>query len=231
LFELGRVFHRENGRPREERKLAVAVTGLRNPRFWSGSERDAKFDIFDLKGLLEGFLEKLGLRGLSFMRRAESTKIYLESATVQLGKNQLGELGQLQPVTARRYDLREAVLLAELDLDLVLALSRRNTATKALRELPAYPAIRRDVAMLVPEGTTHEAVLGAVKSAKPQNLERAELFDVFRGENVPQGQKSMAYAFTYRSGERTLTDAEVNAAHEKVVAAFKETLQAVIREG
>ena len=120
------------------------------------------------------------------------------------------------------------MLLAELNLDLLLA---RRSVTKSFKEMPALPPIRRDVAMLVPEATTHDAVLSAVKSAKPQNLERAELFDVFRGKNVPEGQKSLAYAFTYRSGEKTLTDAEVNAAHEKVVESFKQTLQAVIREG
>ena len=84
--------------------------------------------------------------------------------------------------------------------------------------------------MFVPETTTHEAVLQAVKQAKPPNLESVELFDVFRGQNVPPGQKSMAYAFTYRSAERTLTDPEVNAAHEKVVAQFKQSLQATVRE-
>ena len=84
--------------------------------------------------------------------------------------------------------------------------------------------------MLVPEATTHEAVLQVVKQAKPANLESVELFDVFRGKNVPAGQKSMAYAFTYRNAERTLTDAEVNAAHATVVEALKQKLQAVIRE-
>jgi phenylalanyl-tRNA synthetase beta chain len=84
--------------------------------------------------------------------------------------------------------------------------------------------------MLVPEATTHEAVLNAARSAKPQNLERVELFDVFRGKNVPEGSKSMAYAFTYRSADRTLTDGEVNAAHEKLVEQFKSNLGAIIRE-
>ena len=84
--------------------------------------------------------------------------------------------------------------------------------------------------MSVPEATTHEAVLNTVKAAKPANLERAELFDVFRGKNVPTGSKSVAYAFTYRSGDRTLTDTEVNAAHEKLVGQLKEKLMAVIRE-
>jgi phenylalanyl-tRNA synthetase beta chain len=73
-------------------------------------------------------------------------------------------------------------------------------------------------------------VVQSVKQAKPANLESVELFDVFRGKNVPPGQKSMAFAFTYRSIDRTLTDAEVNAAHEKVVEHLKQKLQATIRE-
>jgi phenylalanyl-tRNA synthetase beta chain len=111
-------------------------------------------------------------------------------------------------------------------LDVLLA--RRNT-TKAFKPIPALPSVRRDVAMIVPEATTHEAVLQAVKQAKPTNLESVELFDVFRGKNVPTGQKSLAYGFTYRSAERNLTDAEVNAAHEKLVEQFKQRLQAVVR--
>ena len=83
--------------------------------------------------------------------------------------------------------------------------------------------------MLVPEATTHDAVLQAVKQAKPANLEAVELFDVFRGKNVPAGQKSLAYAFTYRAADKTLTDAEVNAAHDKVVEQFRQKLAAVIR--
>jgi phenylalanyl-tRNA synthetase beta chain len=227
LFEIGRVFAPNNGQVREERRVAIAITGQRNPSFWSGDDRAAKFDVYDLKGVLEEFLEQFGLRGHTFVRRAESTTLCLESATIQLGKQTLGELGQLLPALAKRYDLRDAVLLAELNLDLLLA--RRNPA-KTLKPIPAFPTIRRDIAMLVPEATTHEAVLGAVKQVKPANLENVELFDIFRGQNVPAGLKSLAYAFTYRNAERTLTDAEVNSAHEKVVEQFKRTLQATLRD-
>ncbi|MDB6121476.1 MAG: pheT [Pedosphaera sp.] len=227
LFEIGRVFTQTNGQIREERRVAIALTGLRHPLFWSGEDREAKFDIYDLKGILEEFLEQFGLRGLSYVRRPESTSLLLESATVSLGKNQIGELGQLLPTLAKKYDLRDAVLLAELNLDLLLA--RRNTS-KTFKSIPAFPAIRRDIAMLVPEATTHEAIISTVKQAKPQNLEGAELFDVFRGKNVPPDQKSMAYAFTYRNAERTLTDAEVNAAQEKLVEQLKQNIQATIRE-
>jgi phenylalanyl-tRNA synthetase beta chain len=227
LFEVGRAFTSVEGQRREERRAAVALTGQRASLFWSGEGREAKFDIYDLKGVLEEFLEQFGLRGLNYVRRPDSTALFLESATVNLGRFQLGEYGQLLPPLARQYDLRDAVFLAELNLDLLLA---RRITTKSFRPLPAFPTVRRDVAMLVPETTTHEAVLQVVKQAKPANLETTELFDVFRGKNVPQGQKSMAYAFTYRHAERTLTDAEVNAAHEKLVAQLKQRVQAVVRE-
>ena len=228
LFETGRVFTQNNGQTVEERRVAIALTGSRNNLFWTGEDREAKFDIYDLKGLLEEFLEQFGVRSISYARRAESTGLFLESATVHLGKLTIGELGQLQPALAKKHDLRDAVLLAELNLDLLLQWRKPE---RVFKPLPAFPVIRRDVAMLVPEATTHEAVLNTVKQAKPQNLESTELFDVFRGKNVPAGQKSMAYAFTYRSAEKTLTDAEVNAAHEKLVEQLKKTVQAVIREG
>jgi phenylalanyl-tRNA synthetase beta chain len=227
LFEIGRVFAAQNGASKEERRVAVALTGQRALPFWSGDARDAKFDAYDLKGVLEEFLEQFGLRGITFARRAESTALFLESAVISLGKNHIGEFGQLLPALAKKYDLRDAALLAELNLDLLLA--RRNPA-KSFRPLPAFPAIRRDVAMIVPEATTHDAVLQVVKQTRPANLEAVDLFDVFRGKHVPDGQKSLAYAFTYRAADKTLTDAEVNAAHTKIVDALKAQLQATVRE-
>ncbi|MSU64256.1 MAG: phenylalanine--tRNA ligase subunit beta [Pedosphaera sp.] len=228
LFEIGRVFTNANGAPKEERRIAVALTGQRAMQFWSGEDREAKFGTMDLKGIVEDLLEHFGLRGVAFGRRSEPAALFLESATITLGgKLPLGELGQLLPALAKQYDLRDAVFLAELRLDELFA--RRNE-TKSFKPLPQFPASRRDVAMLVPEVTTHEAVLMAVKQSKPANLESVELFDVFRGKNVPEGQKSLAYTFTYRAADKTLTDADVNAAHAKVVADFRQKLSATVRE-
>ena len=247
LFEIGRTFRGADGHvreipispehadkavraPVEERRVAIALTGRRAPDFWSGSEREAKFDAYDLKGIVEEFLEHFGVRGVTFnpAKTDSGAALFLESALVQLGgKWLLGQMGQLSPVLAKQYDLRDAVFLAELNLDRLLA--RRNPV-KSFKPLPQFPAIRRDVAMIVPEATTHDAVLQTVKQAKPANLEGVELFDVFRGKHVPDGQKSLAYAFTYRSPEKTLTDAEVNAAHTKIVEAFRAQLKATVRE-
>jgi phenylalanyl-tRNA synthetase beta chain len=227
LFEIGRVFTNVNGQTKENRNVAIAITGQRALNFWSGDDRDAKFDAYDLKGLVEEFIEQFGLRGVMFGKRTESTALFLESAAVTLGgKLPLGELGELLPTLAKKYDLRDAIFLAEFNLDLLL--SKRN-ASKSFKALPQFPSSRRDVAMLVPEATTHEAVLQSIKQAKAANLETVELFDVFRGKNVPEGQKSLAYAFTYRAADKTLTDAEVNSAHEKVLETLKMQLKVELR--
>jgi len=227
LFEVGRVFIGGASTPKEERRVAIALTGQRARNFWAGEERHTKFDLTDLKGLTEELLEQFGLRGVVFSKRDAASPLFLESGAITLGgKLPLGELGQLSPALAKKHDLRDAVLLAELNLDALI--SRRNAA-KSFKPLPAFPSVRRDVAMLVSETVSHDDVLQTVKQAKPANLESVELFDVFRGKNVPDGQKSLAYAFTYRAADKTLTDTEVTAAHDKVVTALKTQLQATMR--
>jgi phenylalanyl-tRNA synthetase beta chain len=103
-------------------------------------------------------------------------------------------------------------------------------ASRSFKPLPAYPEISRDISILVPESVTHENIASLIKQLKLPNLESFDVFDVFRGTNVPEGQKSMAYALVYRSPERTLTEAEVNSAQARVVAELKSRLNAVVRE-
>ena len=207
--------------------MAIAITGQRALNFWSGDDRDAKFDAYDLKGLVEEFLEQFGLRGVAFGKRAESTALFLESAAVTLGgRLPLGELGQLLPTLAREIRFARRHFPGRVQSG--SAHHKRNPA-KSFKALPQFPSSRRDVAMLVPEATTHEAVLQTVKQAKAANLEHVELFDVFRGKGIPDGQKSLAYAFTYRAADKTLTDADVNSAHEKILNALKTQLQAELR--
>lgn len=226
LFEIGRTFTPGEESANEQRSLAIALTGDRQPAFWKGADRDAKFDIFDLKGALETFFERLGLRGFNFNRRDEETTLFIESATLQLGKQSLGEIGQLKPRLARDYDLRDPVFLAELNLDKLLSLGR---AAKAFKQLAKFPIIRRDIAMLVDDKTTHDEVTRTIKKAKPDHLESVELFDVYRGEHIPEGKKSVAYALTFRHEERSLKDKEADKAHAKVVAALTAQLGAEIR--
>ena len=222
LFEIGRVFAPNHP---ERRTVALLLTGNRDSAFWQGES--TKLNAMDLKGALEVLLESLGVFGVQYERRKESTALFLESAELKLGKNVIGQMGQLLPPLGKQYEARDAVYLAELDLDLLL---QRRTTNKSFKQLPQFPASERDVAMLVPETVTHADVLAVVKKAKPANLVGTKLFDVFRGKNVPDGQKSLAYSFTYRNTEQTLTDKDVNNAHDQLVAAFKSQLDATIRD-
>jgi phenylalanyl-tRNA synthetase beta chain len=228
MFEIGRVFSNRDGKVIENRELAIALTGLRANPFWAGDDRSAKCDLFDLKGLLEEFFEQFGLPRIAWNRNPSSRSLYVESAAILLGgKLPLGELGQLHPLLAKQHDLRNPVFLARLDLDAVLA--RRNQS-RSFKAIPQFPTVRRDVALLLPETVTHDSVLGAVRQSKTANLQQVDLFDVFKGQNVPEGQKSMAYAFTYRHAERTLTDNEVNTAHAALVTQITKKLGATVRE-
>ncbi len=161
------------------------------------------------------------------VRREEEDSLFLESAELRMGRQIIGQMGQLLPALGKEYESREAVYLAEMNLD---ALLQRRTTNKSFKSLPQFPASERDVAMIVDESVTHSDVLGVVKKIKPANLVETQLFDVFRGKNVPEGQKSLAYSFTYRSGEKTLKDKEVNSAHDQLIAALKEQLPATIRD-
>jgi len=223
LFEIGRTFAPGQ---LETCRLAVVLTGAQQSMFW-GDNEGVQTSVADLKGVLEDFFDRFGVFGVGFERREESAALYLESAELSLGKQVVGEIGQLEPVLGRGYECRSPVFLAELDLGVLL---QRRTRVKSFKALPQFPAIMRDVAMLVPESIKHDDVMALVKQMKPESLTHTKLFDVFRGKNVPAGQKSVAYAFTYRHADRTLTDDEVNAAHGELVAALCDQLTATIRD-
>jgi len=135
------------------------------------------------------------------------------------------EIKTIPAAQARKMDLRDDVMLAELELPAA------EPVEKQYRELPKFPAIQRDMALIVDENVTHGAIMAAIAAAQNKNLERFELFDIFRGAPVPPGQKSLAYSLTFRAAERTLTDAEVNAAHERLKRAVQRAVQCEIREG
>ncbi|MCF7669402.1 MAG: phenylalanine--tRNA ligase subunit beta [Verrucomicrobia bacterium] len=227
LFEIGKAFSMINGKLAERRCLAIAITGARYRPFWKNGQDTEVVDIYDLKGIIEEFLDQFGIRGVRFAKCAEESLPFIESAELSLGKNALGRMGMVSPVISRKNDIKHPVFMAEFDLE---GLMPFRNPVRSFKPLPAFPAIRRDVAMVVPESVTHDMVLAVAKKAAPANLKGIELFDVFRGKHIPEGSKSLAYAFTYRHAERTLKDEEVNTEHAKLVQAFKERLDAAIRE-
>ncbi|MFZ2642382.1 MAG: phenylalanine--tRNA ligase subunit beta [Verrucomicrobiia bacterium] len=226
LFEIGRVFAARNGKPQEQRSLALAATGGRTPNAWESAALSAKADYYDLKGAVEALLARLKVAAVEFVPQQAPAGVFAQSALVKAGGKTLGEIGMLQEKLGREFDLREPVALAELDLDEVLAAARW---TKAYRPLPQHPSVQRDVALVVDAATTHEQVMAVFARSRKNLVASVRLFDIFSGKTIPSGKKSMAYSLTYQAPDRTLTDTEVNKTHDEIVAKLKTELQCEVR--
>ena len=220
LFEVGRIFRADG---REERTaLALLLSGAAAPASW----RDAKprvADFFDLKGALAA----MNLDGVTF----EPTSHPALALAVELrrGETVVGLAGQLTPARARDLDATAPVLVAEIDLDLFEA----APAMGRFVELPKFPAVTRDIAMVAAADVAHGKIEAVLRSANEPLLVDVELFDVFTdptGQRIPVDQKSLAYALTYRSSERTLTADEVAEAHARLKALLKAELAVSFRE-
>ena len=158
-------------------------------------------------------------------REAKLDYFDLKGALEELGA--AAEVRQVPVAQARKLDLRDAVFVTELLLEPLLASSRGE---KMFRELPKFPAVVRDVALVVDESVSHADILAIVEKNRNKFLEQVEIFDIYRGGSVSTSKKSMAYSLTFRAPDRTLTDAEVNAAHEQMKRLLQQTLQCEIRE-
>ncbi len=235
FYEIGRVFLKnEEGSSEESLRLSIAMTGARNPGFWSGDNRDESCDIYDLKGAVDEFLERFGVYGIRFVAQPQSTDeesmkkaLFIESAELRMGKQCIGRIGTISPWIQKEIDARSSIYMAELDLGVLL---QRRAGSRSFKKLPNFPAVQRDIAMFVDESETHESISKAIQQAKAPFLESVELFDVFRGDTVPEGQRSVAYELTYRSPDKTLTDNEVQQSHEKVLKQLRAKVKGTIRE-
>ncbi len=224
LFEIGRVFSASAGRE-ETTHAALVLTGPKSERSWrEGEGRDA--DLYDLKGILTAALGE----GTTF-KPVENPALAL-SLTVEMNGQPIGFAGQLWPADARALDASAPIVFAEFGLEL-LATARAENAAKKYREIPRFPAMTRDIALLAPLNLAHDAIVDALTGADEPLLANVELFDVFTdptGAKVPADQRSLAFSLTYRSTERTLTADEVNTAHAKLKERLKNNLAVALRE-
>ena len=215
IFEIGRVFVPPDGK--EERRLGILLWGnAASAAHWRSGEK-RRLDIVDLKGALES------IAALSF-RRSQHVDLAL-AMEILSGDQAIGFAGQLS-AHAHRSMRPGAVLVAELNVDLVLAAIERAV----FREMERFPAVTRDIAMIVPEKISHEEILRAIENPKEPLLESVELFDLFSGGEIGAARKSLAYRLTYRDRSRTLTSEEVTAAHAKIRERLQSELGAELRE-
>lgn len=227
LFEIGRVFTFEEGKPVERLSLGLAATGQRSPEAWEAAARVAKTDYYDLKGVVESLLSRLRIGPVKFVPQPEPSGLMEQAAIIDINGAMFGEVGLLDATIARQYDMRDPVMLAELDLQELL---EESDSRRSYKPLPQFPGVQRDIAMIVDEAATHAQVMTVIAGCRKNLVESVRLFDIFAGGTIPKGKKSLAYSLTYRAPDRTLTDAEVNRVHDEIKATLKKSLQCEIRE-
>jgi phenylalanyl-tRNA synthetase beta chain len=234
LYELGFVYLPRSGQPLpdEPRRLAIVLCGRRTVAAWDDPQgvRPAQYDFFDLKGVVEGLVADLHLPEVGF-RVAPSTAWLHPGRSAELTINgaPVGVFGELHPKVAPNFGkefVERAVQVAEFDLEAILAAVPDRFP---YRPFSTLPAAKRDVAVVVPVDTPAERVLAEIRAAGGDLLVGTELFDVYTGEGIPPGTKSLAFALTYQATDHTLSDKEITKAHEKIEGRLRHILKAQIR--
>ena len=215
IFEIGRAFIPPSAK--EERHLAILLWGSSSVQAaWRGQSKRS-LDLFDLKGALNVVVPSLAFRKANYPDFALAVEVCS-------GEQMIGFGGQVSTAVASAPG---AVFVAELHADLLL--NTRALATR-FHEIERFPAITRDIAMIVPENISHQEIERVIHSVREPLLDRVELFDLFASNEIGPARKSLAYSLTYRDRNRTLTNEEVTAAHAKIRERLQRDLGAELRE-
>jgi len=229
LFEIGPVFipTEEQLLPLERQRLAIAISGLRHPASWDRPETD-EMDFFDLKGIVELLLEVLHIENYRYDGVEHPSFHPGKCARLMVEGEEIGFLGELHPKVKANYEFLEpAVLVADLSAD---RLYEYGSQKFALQPVAAYPPVIEDIAVIVDEALAGAEVVDIIREAGGFLLKRVDLFDLFRGEQIGAGKKSMAFRLTYQAPDRTLTDKEVGKVRNRIISQLEKELDARVRK-
>ncbi|WP_170236849.1 phenylalanine--tRNA ligase subunit beta [Streptococcus hyovaginalis] len=227
LYEIGKVFE-QTGNPKEDlpneiNTFAMALTGLVTEKDFQTAATPV--DFFYAKGIVDMIVDQLGL-DVTFVAEKEMTNIHPErTAAIILNDVPVGFVGQVHPQTAKDYDIPETYV-AELNLS---AIEAALTSDLVFAEITKYPAVSRDIALLLNQEISHQAILDTIEAAGVKRLTAVKLFDVYAGDNIEVGKKSMAYSLTFQNPNDNLTDEEVAKYMEKITKSLADKLEAEIR--
>ncbi|NLN84237.1 MAG: phenylalanine--tRNA ligase subunit beta [Firmicutes bacterium] len=229
LYEIGRIYLPEQlplrDLPSEELHLGVALTGSSQALGWQLAKEP--YDFYHLKGILEDLMSVLGWP-LALKEKQDDPRFHpYQCAEILFNGRAIGIMGAIHPDLAENWDLNQKAFLAELNLDLVLKLADPKINYKPLSR---YQSSKRDLALVVENSISAQAVLATIKLAAGDLLENVELFDVYRGSQIKAGHKSLAFSLTYRAQDRTLTDAEVAKAHNEILQFLNDYYQSELRQ-
>ncbi|MGM9791824.1 MAG: phenylalanine--tRNA ligase subunit beta [Candidatus Cryptobacteroides sp.] len=233
IFEYGSVYQRlpeKSGETlegyEEHQAFCLAITGA-SEKSWKNAA--CKSDFFLLKGYLELLLKRFGTDIYQLWTDAAPSDIFSEGVIYKLpGKGtQLAVMGTVNPALARKFGVKQPVYVAEISWPVLFELIKRNKV--AFKELPKYPEVKRDLAVLLDEGVNYADLrMTAIKQSK-KLLRNVSLFDVYRGDKIPSGKKQYALSFTFQDLDKTLTDQDIERVMDNILKAFQNNFGAVLR--
>ena len=223
LFEIGNIFI-GNGEQKEPERVTGILTGQMGEGVYGNPYRQP--DFFDIKGVVEGILEGCGIVGYTLQKTDAPTFHPGRNAAVLLAGKRLGIFGEAHPEVLENYDLPYKAYLFEFDLE---GLAAAAIFAKRFEPISIYPKVARDLAIVVDKEILSDMPIALIYATGGDVVESVRLFDVYEGEQVPAGKKSLAYTITYHSATETLTDKAVNALHDKVVKRLNQKLGAELR--
>ncbi len=235
LFEIGKVFHpvADEPLPRENVRMAGVLSGRRHPDSSFLHFGSDEVDVSDCKGILEVILQEVRLaKAVTIECNHESNAVppYIQPdsyLTYRAGDRLLGHMGKINSKVLKTFGIKQEVFFFDLDLDL---LSELEPEPKLYKQLPKFPSVNWDIALIVPESVASGELLQAIDNAGEALVEAAEIFDVYRGDSVGAGFKSVAISLTYRSAEQTLDDNSVNKVHQRLIKMLEEGFHGKLRD-
>jgi len=223
FYEFGKTYHKYESGYQEDKHLTLLVTGLRNPESWTNASDNS--DFFYLKGIITSILNRIGLS--NFKTNPAKSDIFSEGVTLSLGKNKLVEFGVVKKKVLKEFGIKQEVLYADFDWGVILSAS----GTKKLKivELPKFPAVKRDLSLLLDDHISFKEIHNLAYQSEKKLLKDVSLFDVYQGDKLPKGKKSYALSFTLQDVNKTLTEKDIEKTMKKLKQTFEKNLEAVLR--
>ena len=223
FFEFGKTYHKFEKEYSEQKHLTLFVSGNRTKESWNSTLKPS--DFFYLKGIVSTVLERLGIKNL----KTSPTKndVFSEGITLSLGKIKLVDLGVVKKPILKEFGIKQAVLFADFNWENILKVGGKGQVK--VSELPKFPSVKRDFALLLDESVTFNEIYNLAFQAEKVLLKDVDLFDVYEGDKLEEGKKSYAVSFLLQDSSKTLTDVQIDKIMQKLQQTFEKNVGATLR--